>query len=53
MALLGKSEEVEEVASPIRNTLPGESRVGGKGGLVKSEMAFRASEPTDERARQG
>jgi len=60
VALVGKPEEVDAVASSIRKsrdecgtTPPGESRVEGKGELVKSGFASRASELTGERRRQG
>jgi len=60
MAVFGNPEEVEAVASSIRKDTAqvvskepgGESRSEGKGGLVKSGIASRASEQAGERKRQ-
>jgi hypothetical protein len=52
VALVGNPEEVDEVASPNPNDGPGRKPGRIKGGLVKSELAVRASEPTGEQLRQ-
>jgi hypothetical protein len=51
VALVGNPEEVDELASPNR-TFAAEIRRRPKAGLVKSELAVRASEPTGEQLRQ-
>jgi hypothetical protein len=45
-------KEVDEVASPNPNDCPGRKPGWIKGGLVKSELAVRASQPTGEQLRQ-
>jgi hypothetical protein len=45
-------KEVDEVASPNPNDVCGRKPCRIKGGLVKSELAVRASQPTGEQLRQ-
>jgi hypothetical protein len=52
VALVGNPEEVDAVASPNPNDAFGRKPDRIKGGLVKSELAVRASEPTGEQLRQ-